>query len=389
MIKRRFFMFLKKILLIGLSISLLTGCSAEDSQDNSNEATIETNINKLKNNAYYVQRDDTYYETFLSNATFSQYSISKGGDSSRVAWIKESEESKIPMMYPGDKIVYRQDDGVVEGDVLIERFYDLGYTIGVCGLKPNNTGRYVFDTDVKNLNINPASDASQLTNAGDYQAVIESIGNAKLRSGNISEAGTIIGLEKDKTYSTDVYIGTILKNYKIKADVRALMSEEAYNIKDFDYMQSKIISITLPSWLNSGYYLVNGYGLFRYSSTGKEWDENTDVNVPNVPIAQSDDHQTDTKQTLESDDIKEEKLTVEEDGKYTITVSYDTKEIKRGTYKVANPKARVVGADGATFLSQNEEGKLELSIELSKGDYSLQIIGLSGRTYSFNMEKVK
>ena len=292
-------------------------------------------------------------------------------------------------MYPGDKIVYRQDDGVVEGDVLIERFYDLGYTIGVCGLKPNNTGRYVFDTDVKNLNINPASDASQLTNAGDYQAVIESIGNAKLRSGNISEAGTIIGLEKDKTYSTDVYIGTILKNYKIKADVRALMSEEAYNIKDFDYMQSKIISITLPSWLNSGYYLVNGYGLFRYSSTGKEWDENTDVNVPNVPIAQSDDQKTDTKQTLESDDIKEEKLTVEEDGKYTITVNYDTKEVKRGSYKVANPKARVVGADGATFLSQNEEGKLELSIELSKGDYSLQIIGLSGRTYSFNMEKVK
>lgn len=382
-------MFLKKILLIGLSLSLLTGCSAEDSQDNSNEATIETNINKLKNNAYHVQRDDTYYETFLSNATFSQYSISKCGDSSRVAWIKESEESKIPMMYPGDKIVYRQDDGVVEGDVLIERFYDLGYTIGVCGLKPNNTGRYVFDTDVKNLNINPASDASQLTNAGDYQAVIESIGNAKLRSGNISEAGTIIGLEKDKTYSTDVYIGTILKNYKIKADVRALMSEEAYNIKDFDYMQSKIISITLPSWLNSGYYLVNGYGLFRYSSTGKEWDENTDVNVPNVPIAQSDDQKTDTKQTLESDDIKEEKLTVEEDGKYTITVNYDTKEVKRGSYKVANPKARVVGADGATFLSQNEEGKLELSIELSKGDYSLQIIGLSGRTYSFNMEKVK
>lgn len=382
-------MFLKKILLIGLSLSLLTGCSAEDSQDNSNEVTIETNINKLKNNAYYVQRDDTYYETFLSNATFSQYSISKGGDSSRVAWIKESEESKIPMMYPGDKIVYRQDDGVVEGDVLIERFYDLGYTIGVCGLKPNNTGRYVFDTDVKNLNINPASDASQLTNAGDYQAVIESIGNAKLRSGNISEAGTIIGLEKDKTYSTDVYIGTILKNYKIKADVRALMSEEAYNIKDFDYMQSKIISITLPSWLNSGYYLVNGYGLFRYSSTGKEWDENTDVNVPNVPIAQSDDHQTDTKQTLESDDIKEEKLSVEEDGKYTITVNYDTKEVKRGNYKVANPKARIVGSDGATFLSQNEEGKLELSIELSKGDYSLQIIGLSGRTYSFNMEKAK
>ena len=57
-------MFLKKILLIGLSLSLLTGCSAEDSQDNNNEATIETNINKLKNNAYYVQRDDTYYETF-------------------------------------------------------------------------------------------------------------------------------------------------------------------------------------------------------------------------------------------------------------------------------------------------------------------------------------
>ena len=108
-----------------------------------------------------------------------------------------------------------------------------------------------------------------------------------------------------------------------------------------------------------------------------------------MPIAQSDDQKTDTKQTLESDDIKEEKLTVEEDGKYTITVNYDTKEVKRGSYKVANPKARVVGADGTTFLSQNEEGKLELSIELSKGDYSLQIIGLSGRTYSFNMEKVK
>ena len=40
-------------------------------------------------------------------------------------------------MYPGDKIVYRQNEGIFEGDVTVERFYDLGYTIGVCGLKAN------------------------------------------------------------------------------------------------------------------------------------------------------------------------------------------------------------------------------------------------------------
>lgn len=383
-------MILKKVLLIGLTLSLLTGCSSEDSQDNSNEATIETNVNKLKNGSFYIERDNTYYEAFLGDATFTRNSVVKNGDSSRVAWLNESTDTKIPTMYPGDKIVYRQNEGIFEGDVTVERFYDLGYTIGVCGLKANTAGRYTFDTDVKELNVNPSSDANQLTSAGDSQAVIESIGNAKLRSGNISEAGTIIGLEKGKTYSTDVYVGTILKNYKIKADVKALMSTETYEIKNFEYMQNKTISITLPTWLNSGYYLVEGYGFIKYSTSGKEWDESTDVNVPNTPTYESSDNsENEKKQSLESDDIQEEKIVINEDGDYKVSVSYETKEIKKGNYKVADPKARIIGDDGATFLSQEETGKLETTIKLVKGEYKLQVIGLSGRTYSYNVEKQK
>ena len=72
-----------------------------------------------------------------------------------------------------------------------------------------------------------------------------------------------------------------------------------------------------------------------------------------------------------------------------VSVSYETKEIKKGNYKVAGPKARIIGDDGATFLSQEEAGKLETTIKLVKGEYKLQVIGLSGRTYSYNVEKQK
>ena len=168
------------------------------------------------------------------------------------------------------------------------------------------------------------------------------------------------------------------------------MSTETYEIKNFEYMQNKTISITLPTWLNSGYYLIEGYGFIKYSTSGKEWDESTDVNVPNTPTYESSDNsENEKKQSLGSDDIQEEKIVINEDGDYKVSVSYETKEIKKGNYKVADPKARIIGDDGATFLSQEEAGKLETTIKLVKGEYKLQVIGLSGRTYSYNVEKAK
>ena len=100
-------------------------------------------------------------------------------------------------MYRGEMLVFHAEGTFQEG-VNIERFKDTGYTIGIGNLKQTETGRYSFSTSPERLNIDINSSAGQVYELGDRTAVLDSIGQAKLREGNVSESGTVIGLSEGK-----------------------------------------------------------------------------------------------------------------------------------------------------------------------------------------------
>ena len=55
---------------------------------------------------------------------------------------------------------------------------------------------------------------------------------------------------------------------------------QVYESNDYEFLSSNIVKVNIPEWFNSGYYMINGLGLFRYV-VGSSYDESTNFNVPN------------------------------------------------------------------------------------------------------------
>lgn len=365
-----------------------TGCGlfVRDSelQKNIYGVTSVNNVNATENNCYYVAKNDgTFQKLYMGRATF--YNGKNSSNSARVAWFGRDYD-RIPTMYRGEKIVFRSDAEFDELFVL-ERFEDLGHTIGVCGLTASGTGRYRFSTDRDDLQIDPDSNAAVLYELGEHMATIEQIGGIQLRSGNISRAGTIVGLEEGRSYKTDVYVGTSVNNYSLIADVRAFVTMETYEIKTYDYEQNRVVSFAFPDGLESGYYLVDGFGFVRYIKSGQEYDPSMDMNLPAGTDVGRDGKARSNRAEEPTGDVKKRaSFRLDSDGmkKVVITYSEDSKDPSK---QIAPPKARIYG-DGAVYtlsVDEEEENTLSGVFDFKAGDYIIEVSGLYLRDYEYRV----
>lgn len=360
----------------------LTGCGNKSSENKIGVVTFD-DIDKLADGGYYVQHEDVYYQPYFGQTSFTPGRVASAKDDKRVAWYGE-DYANIPTMNKGDTIVYHSTQPFTEG-ITIERFEDLGYTVGICQMKETSSGRYSFATDSRKFNVDIKSDAGTLCQNGETTATFEKIGGVHLRAGNISRAGTIVGLSKDKTYDCDIYIGTDLHECKIKADVKALCSMEVFEIKDYNFDRSKTITFKFPKNLQSGYYNIGGFGIVRYiNSTKGEFSESMDMNIPNDIenlYADADNPSIDDLEDY-TEDIKEETFTLNEDADVTVSVIYqDSKD-----YTDA-PIVKVVSSEAAYTLSKGKDNELTSSLSLKSGTYTIKLIGLGNRTYSYRVTK--
>lgn len=362
----------------------LTGCGNKSSENKIGVATFK-DIDQLADGGYYVRHGDVYYQPYFGQTSFTPGRVASAKDDKRIAWYGE-DYANIPTMNKGDTIVYHSTQPFTEG-LTIERFEDFGYTVGICQMKEASSGRYSFATDSRSFNVDIKSDAGTLCQNGETSATFDKIGGVNLRAGNISRAGTIIGLSKGKTYDCDIYIGTDLHECKIKADVKALCSMEVFDITDYSFNRSKTITFKFPKNLQSGYYNIGGFGIVRYINSAKgKFSESMDMNIPNDIenlYANVDKPSIDDLEDY-TEDIKEETFTLNEDADVTVSVIYqDSKD-----YTDA-PVVKVVSSEAAYTLSAGKDNELTSSLSLKSGTYTIKLIGLGNRTYSYRVTRNK
>lgn len=372
------------ILTILITSTLLSGCSLfkrDMGRADSYEVTIVEDEKNLEDNAYYVKKKDgTFHKLHIGNTNFNK-TVGEANPA-RVAWFGKDFD-KIPTMYKGESIVYHTTAPFEEG-IEIERFSDTGFTIGLAGLQESKTGRFWLSTNPDDFNMDINSSAGQLYELGNQKAIVDSIGNAKLRNGNISPSGTIMGLEEGKTYSTYVYVGTQANHYNIVADVRALVSSENTTLFDYEFNKNKIMEFNFPPAFNSGYYFVNGYGMVRYVNGTKEWTEKMDMNVPNDYTqldkeANTEEHVEKPEEQLEAQTVENVPVNISANGKYKIEISYEIVK------DMQTPTAKIVGPNGAVTLKPVGNDILAIQAELEAGSYNLQLVGLDGRSYTYRI----
>lgn len=380
----------KKLPVLALMISLsmvMTGCSFTRNKNAVNES--ETNeidyvesMDELEENQYYVYHDGKFQKPYIHNASFNTKEDNSSSTSDdKVAWFN-NDWTKIPTLYDGDYIVYYTSDTLDE-KFNIERYEYLGYTVGICQMTRLSSGRYEVATGENDDTVNLASDAARILDEGSETAIIDNIGGAQLRSGNISRAGTIVGLKQNSSYSADVYFGTTLKTYVLKADSIALCSMETVTITDYTFLRSKVLRINLPDYINDGYYNINGSGIFRYVK-GKSYTENTDFNVPNdIPEQTADTDKEQQQIGQEANAVVTEEFTVNKEGETTIVVTYG--ENFDVDYDIADPTGKIIGDSAIYTLTNKDDGTMEVTVNLKAGKYKLEISGLYGRTYKYEV----
>ncbi len=376
----------KRIGVLMLAMALVfSSCSRQQrtttEEQTPNDIEYVNSLDELQENQYYICHEGKYLRPYIKYATFDTTTdTSNTTGSNRVAWFMD-DWSKIPTMYPGDYIVFYSNSPLSE-TFHIERFEYLGYTVGIAGLKRTNSGRYSFNavkSTEKNISlINPVSDAARLYKLNAESVIIDNIGTAELRSGNISRAGTINGLEANKTYQTDVYTGSKLNVYILKADSIALCSMEHHVIQDYDLLRNKVLRVNLPSELQDGYYAINGSGIFRYVNESS-FSERTDFNIPNQ-LSDSKTTEDDTQHFQDSDDtIDRREINIEKTGTATITIKYSD-DVSTG-YRLSAPVAKLIGNATVYTLTNVDDGVLELKTKLQPGTYILETVGLYGRSF--------
>lgn len=243
---------------------LLTGCDKQIFRENVDPyEKVGVEDSELVYDAYYIKEGSKFYKSYLPGGNSS--SIASSVDANKIFWVNK-DYTLLPEYYKGEMIAYASNENYMD-DVVLERYKDCGYSLGFYGGYFDEDGYLCVDTE--NYLIAESDAATKLSEKKSPVIRIVSINGKQITEDMVSSAGTIEGLEKDKNYKLEFYVGTYFTSEDVKADRRILQMYELYNISDATITKNGYYSISLPEDMKSGYYLVNGAGMFKYYDFGR------------------------------------------------------------------------------------------------------------------------
>lgn len=291
----------KKLVITTIMTALLlslTACGSDEEMTNRIQTSDAESayLNGIEEGGLYVLHKDGIYEpTVFNNATFTRGETTSMPSTKRVVWFKEDFEN-IPTVYEGtDKLVFYSSTSAYE-EIILERYKDLGITVGICGLGALESGKYSIKTNAGENNTFPNSDADAILNFQSESLIVDNVQGIPLRTDEylkinkeknidyentkgVTEYGTITNLEPRKYYNFDFYEGTRKNGIKLLSDVHALGSCTIFKGLNYHFTDDYLQEFELPDGLKTGYYSINALGVFRYIANGDAYTTTTDYNV--------------------------------------------------------------------------------------------------------------
>lgn len=356
--KKKFLKNATALILAAMAGLSLAGCGDSEEKEYATQGEIESGFEKydeiLEDGKFYIRHQDGKYESlFLGETTFSKGTVSMDIQNTKLAWFKEDFEN-IPTLFKDDSLIMYTHD-VFEETFRFERFYDYGYSIGLRNMEVTPSGRFRVITTTKeggNAIVSyPNGDTTKIEDFENETVIIDKLGGIPLRDYKVinnnnkendednkdndennnentsflTNAGTIGGLQKDARYKAEIYEGTVKHEFTFTANVRILGQFEYFSHHNYEFESKTIINIEIPDDWESGYYMIEGIGMFRYVN-GDSYDENTDFNIPNKDFIKEDE------ESESNDNISDNT------GDYDIADDYDDEILKIEDYSEESAK---------------------------------------------------
>ena len=299
------------VFIVMLATFCLSGCGLFQTVSgfSSNKETSFSDVYELESESAYVwhheggnieedieniSEEDVFFTCITGNYNFKKQELNEVAEYPRSIWSGSDTDHQIPTVTQDDCLLYVSKTEVPDS-IVFERFADYGYTIGVSNLLADAGGHYYLtyadiEEDDYKYYIDLESDAAQLTQLPLVKKLyLDKVGDIKVDERTVSHGGTVLGLEKDESYVCEFYTGTYYQDYILTANIHSFGSMERFVSHDYEFMHSNFIVIRIPDYFKSGYYFVNGVGLFRYVSdedidlyNGEAYDDAIDWNEPMI-----------------------------------------------------------------------------------------------------------
>lgn len=258
---------MKRILRVIIAVTMLlslAGCGrkvqifVEKPADHS----VPVKAEDMARDLYYV-KDGTMFSSVylpLGNAKTKASRL----DLKRVLYFV-GDEKMVPTHYKGEVLAYKSADITLkESGLTLERFKDLGYSLGVYGGEIGNDGYYHMSVKKNCAEGSDAQKTFSYSSIDDIRLV--SVNGTPAKDLVDPASGVFLNLEKGKTYNVEFYVGTYYYMQEITADAHFLQAFEYYYYDGSNIQDTKLsyLSFETPENLKSGWYNVNGNGVFEY-----------------------------------------------------------------------------------------------------------------------------
>lgn len=384
------------------------------------DVTIQTSIvpytlDQIQGGNYYVKDGDVFYAVapglIYSSAKGDSIIPEKADPEHRIAMFGQ-DDSQIPTLYSDTQLIYKASTSgeAVPTEFILERFKDEGYSIGIRGLsKAEGSSKYKLT--VSDVSFYPGSSITAMKCKTGDELTIDKVGGTAVTEENISSGGTVTGLKQGQSYSMDIYSGTDFIGMEAVADTHMFTSFEKFTFTDYTMNQDGYMMLTMPDVLRSGYYYINGVGMFRYSATKKA--EGLNSIGFNTPYYLGEDENgniiTNPEKTDKASDTKPEPTSMEDftwtynltidnpQKQLDLSVNYsDARAIVNGSLVsesegavingVSTPSAIITDPDGKDYELKDEDGKsLRTSIQNpGTGTWTITMKGMYARTFDVN-----
>ncbi len=221
-------------------------------------AQVRLKAEDIVKDVYYVKNGTDFVAVYSPQGkTFTNKSQSPS--SSRVVWLGKDEEA-IPTMYKGDVLALKADSTNLSS-VVMERFVDVGYSIGIHGAV-FDSGKIVFSHEQNTGKGTPASTGIDGKTSDNIELL--AVNSQEVQEGMLDASGVLTCFEKGETYQLSYNTGTTYKTCKVSANVHTLESWEMYDLTDIEMTKRGYMQISLPEDLKSGWYFIEGQGFIKY-----------------------------------------------------------------------------------------------------------------------------
>lgn len=312
---------MKRILAAGLMVALavsLSGCGLFETLEGQKEERPKAyaNVYELSSGKAYVwnnpketdirkdlgqdrEGEEVFFTCPTGDINFKGDELSDIDQYPRSIWIPSNQDEEIPTVTSNNALIYISDTTVPE-EIIFERFADYGYSIGISNMVADGGGHYYIpyaetNEDDYKYYVDQKSEATQVTEFDTIARLyLDKVGDMEVEEESVSDGGTVLSLTKDESYTCEFYTGTFYQDFRLTANIHSFGSLERFVCHDYEFLHANCIKIEIPEWFKSGYYFVQGVGLFRYVSeedmanyNGLAYDP--DINW-NDPIKQYDEY---------------------------------------------------------------------------------------------------